>query len=384
VKLKCRPEDFVVSERLRLRLKRRGRYSVFRLTKRYWNTLDVVRELEQRHGLRHIGRAGLKDRYSLSTQFISVPGPGPRRIQEPNYTLDLAGMADVPVSRDLLLGNDFTVTVRSLTDGETAAITAAVPAVRQFGFPNYYDEQRFGSARHGAGFIARKLIDGHFNGALRLYLATPSPADDAKTRHRKILVEQHWGRWVEVVKLVPRDARPVVEHLIRKPHDSKGAVALVPRPLLELFVGAYQAWFWNQSLTATLKGMGVPTRSLSYSHGSMAFWKELSDEHNRLLGELVIPAVAPDSNFESERVGRVARDLLASEGLTLDRLRLRVRVRGIYFKGYERRARVVPERLRATAPEPDDLHPGRLKMVVSTFLPTGSYATVLFRRLSLS
>ena len=49
--------------------------------------------------------------------------------------------------------------------------------MRTDGFPNYHDEQRFGSARLGKGFIARRLIEGDLNEALKLYMATPAAND---------------------------------------------------------------------------------------------------------------------------------------------------------------------------------------------------------------
>jgi len=383
MKLKARPEDFRVEERLKLRLKRAGAYSVYRLEKRFWNTLDVISHLEQRHGLRRISRAGLKDRYSQSVQYLSLPGRGPRQIVEKNYTLRLAGMADEPVSRDVLLGNSFRVTLRALTVEESAAILSALPTVSRFGFPNYYDEQRLGSARHGKGFIARRLIAGHFNGALRLWLATPSSADDSQTRRRKAALEEHWGDWQRVLELVPPDARPAISHLCRSPKDFKGAVYLIPRTLLELFVNAYQAWLWNEILAALLAEMKLRLRSLDYSHGTLAFYDELSPTDAKYLSKLIIPAPGPDAEFASERAARVANRVLAREELSLKRLELKLRIRGVFFKAYPRRAVVLPERLKASSPEPDELYPGRNKLVLSFYLPPGSYATMLIKRLSL-
>lgn len=383
MKLKARPEDFRVEERLKLRLKRAGAYSIYRLEKRFWNTLDVINHLEQRHGLRRLSRAGLKDRYSLSIQYLSLPGRGPRQIVEKNYILRLAGMADEPVSRDVLLGNSFQVTLRAMTDDESAAILAALPKVNRFGFPNYYDEQRLGSARHGQGFIARRLIAGHFNGALRLWLGTPSSADDTQTRHRKAAIEDHWGDWPRVLELAPPEGQPAIKHLNLSPKDFKGAAYLIPRSMLELFVNAYQAWLWNEILSALLADLRVPLRHLEYSHGTLGFYDELNPTDAKYLAKLVIPAPGPDAEFASERAARVTNQVLAREGLTLDQLEMKLRIRGVFFKAYPRKAVVLPERLKATAPEPDDLYPGRKKLVLSFFLPSGSYATMLIKRLSL-
>ena len=383
MKLKARPEDFRVEERLKLRLKRAGAYSVYRLEKRFWNTLDVITHLEQRHGLRKLSRAGLKDRYAQSVQYLSLPGRGPKQIIEKNYTLRLAGMADEPVSREVLLGNSFRVTLRALTDDEAPAILTALPKVNRFGFPNYYDEQRLGSARHGQGFIARRLIAGHFNGALRLWLGTPSAADDTQMRRRKTAIEDHWGDWPRILQLAPPEGQPAIKHLSLSPKDFKGAVYLVPRNLLELFVNAYQGWLWNEILAALLAEMKVTLRQLEYSLGTLAFYAALSPPDAKFLSKLVIPAPGPDAEFASERAARVTNQVLAREGLSLDQLELKLRIRGVFFKAYPRKAVVVPEHLKASSPEPDDLYPGRKKLVLSFFLPPGSYATMLIKRLSL-
>jgi tRNA pseudouridine13 synthase len=383
MKLKARPEDFRVEERLKLRLKRAGAYSVYRLEKRFWNTLDVINHLEQRHGLRKLSRAGLKDRYALSVQYLSLPGRGPKQVVEKNYTLRLAGMADEPVSRDVLLGNSFRVTLRALTDEESSAILSALPKVNRFGFPNYYDEQRLGSARHGQGFIARRLIAGHFNGALRLWLGTPSAADDTQMRRRKTAIEEHWGDWPRILELAPPEGKPAIQHLCANPKDFKAAVYLIPRTLLELFINAYQGWLWNEILAALLAEMKIPLRKLEYSLGTLAFYDELNPTDAKFLTKLIMPAPGPDAEFASERAARVTNQVLAREGLTLDQLEMKLRMRGVFFKAYPRKAVVVPEHLKASTAEPDDLYPGRKKLVISFFLPPGSYATMLIKRLSL-
>jgi len=383
MKLKVRPEDFRVEERLNLKLKHAGAYSVYRLEKRLWNTLDVIRHLEQRHGLRHVARAGLKDRYSLSVQYLSIPGKGPHAIAEKNYSLRLAGMADQPVSRDILVGNSFQVRLRALTADEARAILSALPQVNRFGFPNYYDEQRLGSARHGQGFIARKLIDGHFNGALKLWLATPSSADDSHFRQTKAALERDWGDWQKCLELVPPEARPAIEHLCGSHKDFKGAIYLIPRNLLELFINAYQAWLWNEIMAGVLADLKTRLRPLEYSHGALAFYDELNPAQDKYLRRLVIPAPGPGSEPTSERVVRITSQVLAREGLSLRQLEPKLRIRGVFFKAYPRNAVVRPERMKTSVPDADELYPGRKTLLLSFFLPAGSFATILVKRLSL-
>ena len=213
MKLKVRPADFYVEEHLGLRPGRRGAYSLYRLEKEGWNTLDIIRELEHRYHLHGIRRAGLKDRYTRSVQYLSIPGPGPSAIAAQDWKLTFVGRSTEPISNAALLGNRFSITLRDLTPDEVAAIDASFPEVILWGIPNYYDEQRMGSARHGQGFIARRLIAGHHNGALKLWLATPSAADSPRTRRAKQATLEHWGDWFRCRQYVPPEARAALDHL---------------------------------------------------------------------------------------------------------------------------------------------------------------------------
>jgi tRNA pseudouridine13 synthase len=381
VKIKTRPDDFRVEERISLRPHKRGRYAVYRLDKQFWNTLDVIRELEQRHRFRHIGRAGLKDRYARSSQFISTTTAGPQVIKEKNWQLTLVGRSDEPVSRDVLLGNRFTVTLRALTAPELETVVATWPAVCRSGVPNYYDEQRMGSARHGAGFIARKLIAGHYNGALKLWLATPSAADDPATRRRRQAVLADWGDWRRCLPHVPPEARAAVEHLAASPGDFRGAVQLIDRPLLELFLNAWQAWIWNETLALVLERSHVAHRRLEYGLGTFVFYDRLSSEQFRYLSGLVIPAPGPAARFASDRVERAMSETLARDGLELSGVKLKFHQRGLFFHSWDRPAIVIPRSPSLSRPQPDDLYPGRSKVTIGFFLPGGAFATMLIKRL---
>lgn len=382
MKLKVRPEDFQVEEKLRLRIKKKGAYSVYRLEKEFWNTLDVVRELERRHRFRNVGRAGLKDRYSHSVQYLSTPGAGPKSILERNYRLTLIGRADEPVSPDSLLCNSFRITLRSLADPEVEAIASELPQVRDFGVPNYYDDQRFGSARHGQGFIARKLVEGHYNGALKLWLASPSAADDSNSRRFHHLMSERWGDWRAGLEAAPAEARPVLSYLGKHPGDFKGAFRFVPRQLLELFVNAYQSFLWNETLIGVLLRLKLRLREHPYSQGNLRFYGRLNPGEHRYLRALTIPAPGPDVSFASDRVAAASAEVMGREGLQLNELKLKLRIPGLFFKPYGRGALSAPGNITLVGPKPDELYPGRKKLRLSFTLPPGAYATIVIKRLA--
>jgi tRNA(Glu) U13 pseudouridine synthase TruD len=79
--------------------------------------------------------------------------------------------------------------------------------------------------------------------------------------------------------------------------------------------------------------------------------------------------------------GRAARDVLAAEGLTIDRLR----IPGLRRPAFSEAARplfAAASGATVTASEPDYLgRAGRLKRTLRFNLPRGAYATVLLRAL---
>ncbi|MGQ9678407.1 MAG: tRNA pseudouridine(13) synthase TruD [bacterium] len=381
MKIKCRPEDFRVEELVRLKLKSRGAYSVYRLEKRNWNTLDVIQQLQFKYRFPPVARAGLKDRYSLSVQYLSIPGRGPKRVTEDNYSLVRVGMADEPVSRNLLLGNRFEIVIRALEESELRRLVTAVPFVRQFGFANYYDEQRFGSARHRQGFVAQKLIDGHYNGALKLYLAVPSGLDDSATKRRKQELLVNWGDWKTCLKIAAFETKPIFKYLLMHPKDFAGAIRKIPRSMLELFLNAYQGWLWNEIAKELIKELGRSDLTTTYGFGKLLFYEKLSSSEWRYLKRLVIPAPAPKADFKSERVARIFQTVLNREGLEAEKMKLKVRIKGVFFKPYERLIVAQPTMFEMGEPCPDELYHGKSKVRVSFILPPGSYATILIKRL---
>ncbi len=381
MKIKCRPEDFRVEEIIKLKIKRRGPYSIYRLEKRLWNTLDVIRQVQTRYHLRGFSRAGLKDRYSHSVQYLSLLGRGPEKIQAANYSLTLIGMADQPITHALLLGNKFEITLRNLGPQEVVVIKRSLSEIEGFGIANYYDEQRFGSARHRQGFIARKLIDGHYNGALKLFLATPGPGDNSRVKERKRALLANWGDWQKCLDFVPFEGRAAIKHLVVQPKDFEGAIRLLPKVFLELFINAYQSWLWNETLRQLLIDLDLTDYQINYHLGRMVFYRDLTKKDWYFLKELTIPAPSPKAEFTSERVARAMQVVMENQGMELKDLKLKFRIKGLFFKPFLRRAIFQPQQMKMENVEPDDLYPGKYKLKLIFILPAGSYATVLLKRL---
>lgn len=382
-KIKVDPADFIVEELIDIPYAADGAYTILKLQKQYWNTLDVIDLVARRTNTRRslFSRAGLKDRYARSTQYLSFKGNFQHSIEEKNFTLTPVGRSRQPVTPAMLRGNAFTITLRGLTGKELEAVQQSTAGVAEHGFPNYFDDQRFGSARHGRGFIARQLILGHYQGALKLLMAYAYREDGTREKRFKEYCLSHWRDWSGCLRLAPPFYRPVLQYLTAHHKDFKNALKQIDREFLNLYLLAYQSYIYNETLARLIDRYGVDNVDLRYSMGRLVFYRRLADPAQARA--LQIPMVSERTRL-SGTVGQTIERVLAQEGIVLKAMGLgKMRLRGVRFKPFVRRAFVFPEALAVSAPAPDAFYPGRRSCRLTCTLPPGTYATILVKRLLL-
>jgi tRNA pseudouridine13 synthase len=384
MKIKVQPDDFYVEEVINRSFSKNGHYSIYKLEKRFWDTFDLLDYLSRKYKFRNIGRAGIKDRYSHSIQYISVKGAKAKEIKEDNFKLSFIGKSDLPITQNDLIKNKFTIVIRDLNEKEVAYIQNNVQSLTEFGFPNYYDEQRMGSARAKQGFIAEKLMLKHYNGALKLYMATPSSFDDSRTRKLKKYLDEHWSNWKECLKFPHQlgQFRYPLLYLAEHPNDFKGAIKTIRRDLLEMFINAYQAFLWNETLKKLLEIEKVGTFKRKYRFGDLHFYDELAEDKLKYFQVITIPAVSYKTQFNDDKIRQVVEQVLALENKSLKDFKIDLNIKGLFFKPYERNAIVIPEDFIINNAENDELYPKKLKLTLSFALPKGSYATILLKRVT--
>ncbi|MBI3267958.1 MAG: tRNA pseudouridine(13) synthase TruD [Planctomycetes bacterium] len=329
-----------------------------------------------------IGVCGLKDRHGLTTQSITLLGPPPPPLQRSQFRVDCLGKTDQPAAPAVLLGNRFRITVRDLGETEAEAFRLGLEALGRDGLPNYFDEQRFGSAVDGR-FAARLLLAGDAEGALRLALATLGPEDPPRLREIRGLLARAWGSWDRCLReLPPCPERIVVSHLAKHPRDFAGAFEQIDRRLRFLYVSAYQSYLWNEVVSRLLRkafpGEHLLLRKLE--HWRWPFPTEVGEEARLLWRRRSIPLPARKMAECEPVVEEAIREVLAAEGLDPRALRLRG-LRETYFDRGSRAAWLAPEELRTSPPASDELNPRRVAVSFECRLPKGSYATLLTRRL---
>src|SRR5207245_10428031 len=103
-------------------------------------------------------------------------------------------------------GNHFCMVTRELSQEEIHDAQEALEDIRRDGLPNYFDQQRFGSAS-GGEFMARHLVLGQFEEALRLTLTAAYKFDDAANKKVKAFLRTHWGDWKKCLNQSPKRER---------------------------------------------------------------------------------------------------------------------------------------------------------------------------------
>jgi len=381
--IKAEPEDFVVEERADLPLRERGEYRVYLLRKRHWNTLDLIHHLSRSLGLPadRFSYGGKKDKHGLTSQFIAVKSPSDFSGQGKNFRLESRGYVDRPMGPDLIRGNAFVVTIRGLSD--IGHLKANLPKVRQTGFPNFFDDQRFRSYDLERGFFAEKILKRHWNGALQVFLTSAGSDARPTEAERKSALFKNWKDWPLLLTLSEEPLeKSIFGYLNSHPEDAVRALSRIPIEEVSMQYAAYQSHLWNELLRRLIKQKVQSRNGVRGREGEYYFWDKIEADVFTYLSRLQIPTAAARMKFADELTRSLFEDILKEKGLTFSSFRTKA-LQKVYFRSFQRRALVIPEDLQTVAVGDDEIHPGQKKWTVSFVLPRGAYGTMLIKRLVL-
>jgi tRNA pseudouridine13 synthase len=384
MKLKQRPEDFSVAESWRFDQAPRGAWFVYLMDKQKLSTFEAVERISARAGVQpsEVSYCGLKDKQGRTTQLVAVHRK-PVELQDPDLRLKPLGRTSAPLSSANTTSNRFAVAVRDLDEDDLGRLPAAVAEVQRMGVVNYFDSQRFGSLKHGQGFLVKDLMRGDAEAALRNHLARPSDLDRTDDARVKAFWKEHWGEW-HLKNPYPGAERyaPVLRWLRLHPKDHLGAFLRTDPRWRGLQVFAYQSWLWNEGVKQYLREViGVEKLvSIKYQAGTLLFPRALNSAQARLLHGRTFPLLGPASRFDDPVVEKAALSVLRREDMTPESLRVPGAPQ-IHFDPEERPLVVVPGKLIVGEPNRDELNKGRLRVNVAFTLPPGAYATLVVKRL---
>jgi tRNA pseudouridine13 synthase len=385
VRLKQKPEDFSVVESYRFDPDPEGRYRVYLMDKQKLSTFEALDRIRQRFGLRPgaISYCGLKDKQGRTEQLIAVDGREVE-MQDKDLRLKLLGRTGQPLSGRNTTSNRFSVTVRALSAEDLAHLPLAAAEINRLGVVNYFDSQRFGSLKHGQGYIAKDLLRGDFEAALKNHLARPSPLDRTDDARVKEFWRRHWG---DFGRRCPLEANRRYERILRSLRDHPGdwvrAFLQIDADYRALLLFTYQSWLWNEGVRRLLQ-LTLPRSALfpmRYQAGTLLFHRDADPETLTWLRRATFPLLAPETRISDPRIAEAVTWVLGKEKLALEGLRIREAPRLLYFKHEERPLLVQPDKLVLGRVAEDELNRGWRRLNVAFTLPPGSYATLVVKRL---
>jgi tRNA(Glu) U13 pseudouridine synthase TruD len=155
------PEDFVVEEIIDTKFlkkfsrtsegveRTKGKYFLCLLKKRNMTTEQALKTIAKKLGIpkKDIGYAGLKDKFAVTTQYITTPLC--HEFEEKNISIKKIGITDKKIGIGDLVGNKFTITFHDFNKKFNHS--------KDFLIPNYFGDQRFGANKDNH-IIGKKIL----------------------------------------------------------------------------------------------------------------------------------------------------------------------------------------------------------------------------------
>ncbi|MBI5328792.1 MAG: tRNA pseudouridine(13) synthase TruD [Deltaproteobacteria bacterium] len=385
MKLKVKPEDFIVEEKADLKLHKGGDYKVYLLTKRGFNTVDLLLRLSKKLDMpfSNFSYGGKKDRHALTTQYITIKDKGIFDTEEDSFNLRYVGDMQKPMGPELIKGNGFKIVIRDLDEKEALRVKSEIGLVKEHGFINYFDDQRFGSFDREQGFIGEKIIQNHHNIALKIYLTSIHPEDKKAEKERKRFFANNWGRWDECLKMAKTsfEKRAFRMLLRREKNPFLNSILMIPKEELSLFFSAFQSYLWNKLAERLLKTYHSDGTLLKYkgAYWEYLFYRSLHKNNSGYLTELILPTASQNAKMPDEFTENLYAEILNEHKLQMVCFNLR-KIKTAFFKSSPRSLIIIPL-IHAGEIEDDELYSGRKKLCLDFELPRGSYGTMLIKRL---
>jgi len=387
-------------------------HAVYRLEKRSLTTPEAVSHLARALGVRAglIEHAGLKDKHACTVQHVSVRPEQAGRVRSLSgevrghgWTAERVGWSERAMDAAMIEGNEFTIVVRDLHPADVQVLneradllnvgpSRAEAALRVV---NYFGAQRFGSARHGHGFVARALIAGEFEQALRLAIATPARKDMGRQREFTRLAATKWGQWEVLARELPVMPERRAIEVLAAGGAMWEAYAALPHAMTQMHVEAFQSHLWNATVRRMVRACaGDAVLRADDEFGEMLFLP--ADAAPEGWAGLEVPTLSPEIDVSADSADLLgvaggsdvcawhagAQAAMRDEGLAgTGALRIE-HLRRPTFGSVNRPLLTLASGFAMSRPERDDLGTGRAgKRELRFMLPRGSYATVVLRAL---
>lgn len=376
--LKETPADFRVEEIPLYLPVGSGEHLYVTIEKEGLTTSDLVQKLSSALKIpaREIGYAGLKDARAITVQTFSLPGIK----AEAALALQLPGLrvlSAIPHRNKLrlghLAGNRFIIRLRDVVPAAAAHALDILHVLQDMGVPNSFGAQRYGSLGNSHR-IGRAILIGDFAEGCRELIGEPTAIHDPAWQAAAVSYGESGA--VAALELMPqrcRNERQVLRSLAQGAMPQQALLGL-PRPLLRLFLSAYQSSLFDRIVRMRLTTLGtIWAGDLACKHVNGAVFKvedPIIEQPRADAFEIspTAPLFGRKVPLATGMAGMLEEALLDKEKLTLEMFHLSG---GLDMEG-ERRPLRVPLGDFSVSADAEGL-------LLSFSLPKGSYATSVLR-----
>ena len=385
----------------------KDRFTTFNLVKVNMDTFKAVKKITKTLKIPYdaINYSGLKDKKSISVQRISIKGNYIKQLR--NLKLHDIFIRNIyptrkPVKLGSHLGNNFTVVIRNIEKSKSLRtnIERVNKFLTDFGFPNYFGLQRFGSIRPSSHIVGQFLLNKDFKNAFNEYVVnTYSTEPDISRKARDNLKKER--NFEEALKNFPLGLnyeRRMIEYLINNPDDYYGAIHTLSFDLRRLLVSSFQSFLFNKMLSLRIKkgihlfkplsgdvisildDFNGNITPVTYTYGGL-YDRYLDEALELNRASIVLPIIGKLTNLDDfPLMGSIFKEIAKKEGISDDIFKSGIGTKD-EFKGSIRAMTVKPRDLSMIELSEDDLYREKMKIKIEFSLQKGSYATILIREI---
>ena len=321
MKVKQIPGDFVVDEIIKLKLvKEKSNYLIFRLTKENWEIFKLLQIISRTMNVKNkfVGYAGNKDKVAVTTQYISFYKIPRERIER--IKINGVKLEFVGYSKERINLGDLEGNNFNITIRD---LKKEVNLPGSIQLENYFGEQRFGN-KYNTHLVGKAIIKKDFKKACELLNI----------------------------------------HTLNK--DYVGELRKQPRRLLRFYISSYQAFIWNKLLAKELSSQKNHFKTQTTATELVFVRDKMKD--------FSIPLISFDTKMTPE-----LKSILNEEAVLLGDFVINKMPELITETSF-RKAFIEVNEINYKYSK-DELNSGKLKLLISFFLPKGCYATILLKKL---
>ncbi|MFX0103914.1 MAG: tRNA pseudouridine(13) synthase TruD [Candidatus Hodarchaeota archaeon] len=385
----------------------KDQHTTFNLIKVNKDTFEALRQISKAMNItsKLINYSGLKDKHSISVQKISIKGNYIEELKKINLK-DIFIRNIQPTKKPVKLGNhwgnNFTILLRNVdsTKNTKSKLEESIDFLNNFGFPNYFGLQRFGSYRPNSHIVGRCILERDFKKAFEEFVCTTytTESDESKKVRREL---RNTRNLQKAHKEFPKSLNyeiNMIKHLINNPDDYKGSINTLPSDLKKLLISSFQSYIFNKLLSLRVE-KGYPLFSpvdgdvisiLDDFNGNITSVKYIYENfYSKYLNmalklnraSIVIPIIGTNTNLNEFPLMKLLFEELAEKERIKKNIFSNKLTDEFEFKGSFRAMTIKPSSLKMIEFTEDDLNPGKIKIKIGFSLKRGSYATMLIREL---